>query len=163
MRILLLLIVLGIGISGCTTMPGPAADPAMRSFEKVASFEGVSKNALYIKVNEWFVKTFNSAESVIEFQDKEAGVVMGKYIYDYVESQFHHFVHQTMKVEVKEGKLKMSITDPSYTTTSAYVSGGDHTSRKPLVTQKGLVVAQHKWLELFEDLNSYINSGNSDW
>ena len=39
-----------------------------------------SKNELYIKANQWMVKTFNNAKSVIQFQDKEAGKIMGKYL-----------------------------------------------------------------------------------
>lgn len=37
-------------------------------------------NSNYVKANEWMVNTFNDAESVIQFSDKEAGVVKGKYV-----------------------------------------------------------------------------------
>ena len=33
----------------------------------------------YILANEWMVEAFNNAESVIQFSDKEAGIVRGKY------------------------------------------------------------------------------------
>ncbi|MEX0598936.1 MAG: hypothetical protein WD512_20800 [Candidatus Paceibacterota bacterium] len=36
---------------------------------------------LYIDVNTWMVETFNSAESVIQFSDKESGIVMGRYFF----------------------------------------------------------------------------------
>lgn len=39
-----------------------------------------TKNSNFIKANEWMVETFNDAESVIQFTDKEAGIVKGKYI-----------------------------------------------------------------------------------
>ena len=39
-----------------------------------------SKNINYINANEWMVETFSSAESVIEFSDKEAGIVKGRYV-----------------------------------------------------------------------------------
>ena len=38
-----------------------------------------SKNELYLKSNEWMVRNFNNAKSVIQFSDKEAGKIMGKY------------------------------------------------------------------------------------
>ena len=38
------------------------------------------KNSNFIKANEWMVQTFGNAESVIQFTDKEAGIVKGKYI-----------------------------------------------------------------------------------
>jgi hypothetical protein len=38
------------------------------------------KNSNFIKANEWMVQTFNNAKSVIQFKDKEAGIVKGKYV-----------------------------------------------------------------------------------
>ena len=38
------------------------------------------KNYNFIKANEWMVQTFNNAKSVIQFKDKEAGIVKGKYV-----------------------------------------------------------------------------------
>ncbi|MEP5935358.1 MAG: hypothetical protein ABJ218_09580 [Winogradskyella arenosi] len=39
-----------------------------------------SKDSNYIKANEWMVETFGNAESVIQFTDKDAGIVKGKYM-----------------------------------------------------------------------------------
>ena|ERR1035437_2484093 len=38
-----------------------------------------SKNDVYVKANLWLVDVFNSAKSVIQFSDKDAGVIKGKY------------------------------------------------------------------------------------
>ena len=38
------------------------------------------KNTNFVNANEWMVEVFNNAESVIQFSDKEAGIVKGKYI-----------------------------------------------------------------------------------
>jgi len=47
---------------------------------KIATFEnGVDKNANYVLANEWMVESFNDAESIIQFTDKESGTVKGKY------------------------------------------------------------------------------------
>jgi len=46
-----------------------------------ANFENeIDKNANYVLANEWLVETFNNAESVIQFADKESGLVKGKYV-----------------------------------------------------------------------------------
>lgn len=37
------------------------------------------KDDAWVKANNWMVKTFVSSESVIEFTDKEAGIINGKY------------------------------------------------------------------------------------
>ena len=47
--------------------------------EKILEIKN-SKNELYIKANQWMVNTFTSAKSIIQFQDKEEGKIMGKYI-----------------------------------------------------------------------------------
>ena len=43
------------------------------SFENIVKVDGVSKIDLYLLANEWFAKTFNSGNSVIQMQDKEEG------------------------------------------------------------------------------------------
>jgi hypothetical protein len=46
-----------------------------------ANFENeLDKNSNYVLANEWMVETFNNAESVIQFTDKESGTVKGKYV-----------------------------------------------------------------------------------
>ena len=47
-------------------------------YEDVVKVEGVSASDLYVRANEWFAKTFNSANAVIQMQDKEAGKIIGK-------------------------------------------------------------------------------------
>jgi len=47
--------------------------------EKIVQLEA-SKNELYIRANKWMVTNFNNAKSVIQFSDKEGGVVTGKYL-----------------------------------------------------------------------------------
>jgi len=39
-----------------------------------------TKDKLFLKANDWMIRTFNSAESVIQHSDKEDGVIIGKYL-----------------------------------------------------------------------------------
>ena len=39
-----------------------------------------SKNDLFIIANSWMVETFNNATNVIQFSDKEAGMIKGRYL-----------------------------------------------------------------------------------
>lgn len=39
-----------------------------------------SKNDLFVIANSWMVETFNSATNVIQFSDKEAGMIKGRYL-----------------------------------------------------------------------------------
>jgi len=69
-----------IMLVGCATM----SMEWMNSFEvkKVISVPNKTKNDLYIATNLWAVDAFRKSDSVIEFSDKDAGVIKGKYIQD---------------------------------------------------------------------------------
>jgi len=47
-------------------------------YEVIDSLPGISKGDLYNKSKVWFVNTFNNAKAVLQLDDKEAGIVMGK-------------------------------------------------------------------------------------
>jgi hypothetical protein len=78
MKKAVLLFLFGLFVLSCS-FDRPTSPMEMRLFEKIFEIQNTPKNELYIRANAWFVDTFNSAESVIQFQDKEAGKIMGKY------------------------------------------------------------------------------------
>jgi hypothetical protein len=51
--------------------------------EKIIEAKGKSQNDLYVLANSWLVENFVSAEAVIEFQDRDAGKVIGKCVLRY--------------------------------------------------------------------------------
>ena len=151
-----------IALFGCGTIMGSAASEDQRRFEKIIDVPNVSKNDLYIKVNSWFVETFNSAESVIEFQDKEAGKIMGKYVYTYSEGVYTHAVRQTLSIDIKDGRIKMVINDPYFKTTSGMGQTYYNAQYGPLKTQAGIDRARKEWYSLSFSLEDYLNK-NSSW
>ena len=67
-----------------------------------------TKNELFIKANEWMVRSFKDAKSVIQFQDKEAGKIMGKYLmHSY--STTDTDVYSLITIEVKDNATKIDI------------------------------------------------------
>ena len=79
------------------------------NYEKIIEIEGLSKDKLYIKANAWFVETFNSAESVIEFQDKEEGKIIGKYA---SKSYYRDLKYRTVvSVDVQENRVRVKFYD----------------------------------------------------
>lgn len=76
MKYVAILVVLSF--AGC--MPVPVAfdekDNVVRIYEGLDS----SQKDLYTKANGWMIKAFNDAESVIQHNDKDGGVIMGKYL-----------------------------------------------------------------------------------
>ena len=81
MKKFLLFVILSTVLFSCKTMEmGPKATPDQLTYSEIIELPNITQDELYIKANSWFVDNFNDAESVIQFQDKEAGKLMGKYV-----------------------------------------------------------------------------------
>lgn len=75
--LLTLFVVLSTLFTSCVSTKKLLDSPPSKT--KLIANKG-TKNSNFIKANEWMVETFNDAESVIQFTDKEAGIVKGKYV-----------------------------------------------------------------------------------
>jgi hypothetical protein len=75
--ILPLLSVVLLGMLACVTTPTnvPQVD-----YSEIIDVSGMVKDDLFVKTNLWAIGYFNKADSVIEYSDKEAGIISGKYI-----------------------------------------------------------------------------------
>ena len=160
-NVCLLFVLLPFVIS-CGTMMGAKAPKEMRSMEKIIELPNNSKDQIYIKVNSWFVETFVSAESVIEFQDKENGKIIGKFVYSYAEGVYTYDVRQVVDISIKDNKIKVSISNPFYKTTSGLGEKYPNSTYRVLETKKGIERARKEWTILIESLVKYINE-KSEW
>ena len=134
-------------------------------FEKVIEVPNVSKTDLYIKVNEWFVKNFISAKSVIQFQDKEEGKIIGKYVTRlpdiYAGINYSYESTQTISVDVRDNRIRLTITDPCVsqgTTTTYGISWG---SCEKSASDKSQLAMSVKWENLAHSLEEYVNNSSS--
>ncbi|MBC8397472.1 MAG: DUF4468 domain-containing protein [Flavobacteriales bacterium] len=85
------------------------------SYEGIIKVEGASTTDLYIKANEWFALAFNSANNVIQMQDKDAGKIIGKGLFQVAKSGYPNGVFDfTIKFTAKEGRYMYVITDISH-------------------------------------------------
>jgi hypothetical protein len=158
MKNLLFLFLFSVLITSCV----PQAI-TVKDFEKIIDMNN-SKDELYIKTNEWFVETFNSAESVIEFQDKEAGKIIGKYVLnDITQGLYIYNIKQTISIDIKEGKVRIVIKDPYEKATGSVLGGEPYNHNySPLSSQKRLSILRLEWDELSKSLEKRLNE-NSDW
>lgn len=93
---------------------------------KIIEIEGVKKEDIYLRVLSFFTYNYGNGESVIQIQDKEKGLIIGKGVYDNVhvgislvstEIDLSHII----RVDVKEGKARIFITLSEYNSkTSGY-------------------------------------------
>lgn len=148
----------------CATMMGSKiTDPSLREMEKVLEFPEQSQDDLYIKANAWFVETFTSAESVIEFQDKESGKIMGKYVFSYSEGLYFYDVKQTLSIDLRDGKVRAKIINPLFRATGDALNGryAAIPAYKPLESVAGIDKARLEWLELIRSLQNHLNKDTS--
>jgi hypothetical protein len=133
-----------------------------RRIERTISIAGASKNELYLKANAWFVEAFNSAESVIEYQDKEDGAIMGKYIlsmpYDvgynlFTSSSLDYNIRQVILVEVREEAVRIRIRNP-------YYQFGKIPAFYPLSDQDKVDALKKRWVELIYEFEAYLKADN---
>lgn len=85
-------------------------------FSRVIQAPDYNKDQLYVKVLEIFSSIYNNSKVVIQSQDKEQGFIIGKgddeeIRYDNISGGKHiNTVHHTIKVEIREGRFKVSLT-----------------------------------------------------
>ena len=77
-----------------------------------------NKNELYLESNQWMIQSFKDSEKVIQFKDKESGVISGKYAFSpYPNYNTHYNMVETkyfyalIKIQIKDGATKITI-DP---------------------------------------------------
>ncbi len=145
------------------------------SYEAVLQLEGMTASQIYIKGNEWFAKAFNSANDVIQMNDKEVGKIIGKGIIPvsslgYSAGSFHY----TISLMAKEGRCKYVITDIYHDgsgTTNNVGSGGAMRNIKPecgtmrmfkKYWKKIKIQADENLKILEKDLVEYMKNQSSD-
>ncbi len=143
-------------LSGCGTVMGVKAPPEASSMEKIIDIAKADKDELYIKANTWFVDTFVSAESVIEFQDKEAGKIAGKYTFEYSEGFQRYRVKQTIDLSIRDNMVRVEIRSPVFRVVHSASRSMPHTEYVPLETQAGLNKARTEWNMLINSLEEAL-------
>ncbi|AWW32180.1 hypothetical protein DN752_19670 [Echinicola strongylocentroti] len=87
-----------------------------RPYVQVYESLDTSQDDLFLMANEWMIKTFNDAESVIQHSDKEDGVLMGKYLMSggvstgLYGTTSDSRVYSIIDIRVKDDKVRISIT-----------------------------------------------------
>ena len=105
-----------IVLQSCGTTKPVVIEPVV----KVVKIEGKSQKELYIRANTWMVETFKNADSVIQFSDKENGIVTGKYLLSTLGlegsgmSAKQKNVFALIKIQVKDGASKITISPDSF-------------------------------------------------
>ena len=115
------------------------------------------KDELYKLSNEWMAKTFKSSQAVIQYQDKEAGVIVGKgftsvkYL-GYVDTWF------TMTIEIKDNKLRATLED-----IYIYQSIQRALLESPITNQEQWDKAKPELEKIIDRLEAYVKEEAEEW
>ena len=99
-------------LGSCATLTGTGLTPEHARVVEIIDCPDVEQDYLFVLANSWAVDAFVSAESVIEYSDKEAGIIKGKYIISFSEGVYGYNVRSTITIEVKNGAARITIADP---------------------------------------------------
>lgn len=96
-------------------MPSLADNSDYASLEYIKEVKGQSSSAIYDGVKLWIAENFKSAKHVIDFEDREHGVLIGNGVLPNImlDSGLIQMPEQAsfkMKVEVKDGKMRLTFT-----------------------------------------------------
>lgn len=109
------------------------------TYSEVVLVDSVTtKQELYLKAKEWFAHAFNSAQNVIQFDDKESGKIIGKGLISVgstlgpVKSSDNlGVVNFVVEIQLKNGKYKYTFTDLWHDAQNSIYSPGDLRLEKP--------------------------------
>jgi hypothetical protein len=88
---------------------------------KIEVQSSLDKDALFVKANLWMVDVFNNAESIIQYSDKEASVLKGKYLAYNGTGAYDGFMYEvpnvkyyiTITVNTYDNLISMTLILPS--------------------------------------------------
>lgn len=163
--------VLVVMMSGCAGMqPIQETD---RTFDGVFEAPGFSRDKIFTSTKIWIAENFRSAKSVIEYENKEEGTLIGNGIIPYPCSGLECIakadwkVPFTMRIDMKDNKFKLTFSNirlswpPSYNTTFGASSGHDG----PVSLQSDIDAIKPKLLDFGNQIVGSMNTSkkSSDW
>jgi hypothetical protein len=140
---ILLFLVMVVFLS-CASVP-----PSDMNYSDVVEVPGETMEDLFIKANIWFVETFASAESVIQFSDRERGIITGRYAYSFYHVGAPCIVFSVVNFEAREGRYRISIYQPQLFTGTNRLPNDPTKYGYPPIIQKN-------WEDLAKRLKDYM-------
>jgi len=167
-----IIIILGVIslLSGCAGMK-PLTEE-QKSIERVVTLENVSQDVIFERTKMWIAENFVSAKAVLEYEDKDKGRLIGNGKMDYPCSGMSCLakndwdVNFTMRVDVKDNKLRLRFTNIYISWPASYDSLGSHPAQRvPMSTQGDVEDIKPALLAYGDRIKKYIYSSKNtkDW
>lgn len=137
------------------------------SLSSVITVKDVQKDILYSKSKQWLTVYYKSSKDVIQLDDKENGIIIGKGNFVYhalgmTYASYEGWVNYTFKIQVKDGRLKFEIYDFIHENKP----GNARSSELGLITtaenytDKGLSKGYHNntWKDIKKESETHFNN-----
>ena len=161
MKKLMLIAILALTVQSCGTMI--KIDSSIDNVVENVILT-TDKNDNFVRANEWMVESFKDAESVIQFADKEGGIVKGKYLlksgHSYFDDKSYYAI---ITIRVKDGASRIEIEPLDKTLHARHYKGYEGTiyANSTVGYTKEMYDASVKLL--IESFKSRMQSSNIDW
>jgi len=126
--------------------------------ELVTVDSSLTQNDLYTRAREWFALNFKSANNVIQMDDKNAGIIIGKGNMSVTGGKYlaDGKIDFTLKIQVKDGRFKYWFTDFVHSSYKAGYSGGHLENEKPICGN--LFMLKKGWIQVKEIADTEVKS-----
>ena len=144
-----------LSFQSCATTPQTTE---FDTYSVIFQAQGLSSDEIYIRANMWFVTAFYRADSVIQFSNKEAGIIMGRFTRSANVGSASGFIRSLVQVEIMDNRFRVSFSDPTW---------NQRTHRDRPISNRNarnmLEANYNVWIALAESLRDYVNSREHNW
>jgi len=130
--------------------------------QRVIELDGHKKDDLYINSMEWLSRTFKESKSVVDYQDKDAGKIIGNGAVSHIYALIvNGYVLFSVKLEVKDGRSRITLSN-----FKAKIVGSSGPPVTRQIMESEFSAAKPKLIALIDDYEEYINSSsnkNDEW
>ena len=84
------------------------------TFSKVIEVKDVDKTSIYISLRDWISTYYRDTQEVLQMDDKDAGIIIGKAIFLYSMNKLAYAAYEgkiwySIKLQVKDGRFKVEM------------------------------------------------------
>ena len=137
----------------CVSLQSTPMNPDDVTYQRVVE-SGIEMDEAYARALNWFADEFRSAEAVIQVNDPESSLIIGKAFFDVGLGE----IWFTTKVENKEGRSRITFYD-----IYVEVTVSTQTVREPLATVEGWEKYRPNFEELADSFEKTIATTEEDW
>lgn len=82
-------------------------------FTKVVKIDSVSKDDLFDRAQIWFANAFNDANEVVQVENREKGVIIGKGSAEYFgkDKYYNGWIKYNIEIRIKDGRYKIDMNN----------------------------------------------------